>query len=209
MKDFFNSKTIRIIGSIVIIIGILFLLMNASYFYKQVKFLFRKPVAVQYRNSSNGVSVERGNANQLNIPSLGITAPIVEAGVSDGRDKSIEKDYQEALKTGVVHYPGTADIGKFGNAYLFGHSSDFIFKGGNYKTVFALLPKIEKGAEIIATDKNGQIFHYEVVDSRAIQKDDFTVLGQRDNKEKLLTLQTSYPIGTALKRWIVLARLKE
>jgi HemK-like putative methylase len=70
----------------------------------------------------------------LSIPSLSIEAPIQFI------DKADEKTFQAALKNGVVHYPGTALAGEFGNMYIFGHSSDYIWSKGHYKTIFAVLP---------------------------------------------------------------------
>jgi LPXTG-site transpeptidase (sortase) family protein len=173
--------------------------MNTSYFFKQAKFYFHPPQA-QTDNTSKD---EKGQPNTLSIPSLGITAPIVEPKENN------EASFQEALKTGVVHYPGTAAVGELGNPYIFGHSSDFAFKGGSFKTVFALLPKIQKGADIVVTNGAGQVFHYQVTDSFVAKSTDTNLLDQKEYKEKLLTLQTSYPIGTALKRWIVQAKLVE
>lgn len=142
-------------------------------------------------------------ANILVIRRLGIAAPIKYV------DKKSEKAFQEALKEGVVHYPGTALPGAPGNVYIFGHSSDYVWVKGHYKAVFALLPKIEEGDKIIATDAEGRPFTYVVIRSFAVSPNDLSVLNQFEYKEKLLTLQTSYPVGTALKRWIVLARLSE
>lgn len=205
------NKSLKNIILVILSLVAIVILLNAPYFYKQIKYFFsgEGSGAHQVTLTENPATPNIGESNILNIPSLGITAPIVEAQISEGQKTSTEKDFQEALKTGVVHYPGTAEVGQPGNAYIFGHSSDFAFKGGNFKTVFALLPHIEKGSEIVVSDKNGQIFHYVVTDSFVAASTDVHLLDQREYKEKLLTLQTSYPIGTALKRWIVIAKLKE
>lgn len=162
--------------------------------------MFVKPQAEIVQGSDPDKKIE---PNRINISSLGINAPIVES------EENNETSFQKALEKGVVHYPGTAKVGEFGNTYLFAHSSDFAFKGGEYKTVFALLPKIEKGAEIVVSNTEGVAFRYEVTDSFVANSTDLHLLDQKEFKEKLLTLQTSYPIGTALKRWIVTAKLKE
>ncbi len=204
-----QSKLVRGVALVVLFVVIVFVAMNATYFYKQINFFLNKP---KLSDSQTPVSdtQQKGTPRQINIPSLGIVAPIVEAQISEGASAtSIEKDFQEALKTGVVHYPGTAEVGQFGNAYYFGHSSDLALKGGDYKTVFALLPHIEKGAEIIVSDYDGQLFYYVVTDSFVASSTDVYLLDQKEFTEKLLTLQTSYPVGTALKRWIVTAKLKE
>ena len=185
---------------IVLLFVAAYVALNASYFSKQV--------GHQLNPTETTDSVDAGQSNnsepnRIRIPSLGITAPIVTP------DGTTEQLYQEALKRGVVHYPGTADVGTVGNAYIFGHSSDFVFKGGDYKTVFALLPQIQKDAEILVSDKDGNEFTYKVVESFVANSNDVKLLDQNTNGEKILTLQTSYPIGTALKRWIVKARITE
>lgn len=205
--NIFKSKIIvrTLVGVVVtaLVAALIFIALNGGYFFKQLKFLFYKPQIAQDQNSNSGSEEDKGQPNEISIPSLGITAPIVESKESN------EQSFQEALKTGVVHYPGTAEVGQPGNAYLFAHSSDFAFKDGDYKTVFALLPSIPKGADIVVSNKDGQIFHYEVIESFVANKDDVHLLDQNTNGEKRLTLQTSYPIGTALKRWIVISKLVE
>ena len=142
-------------------------------------------------------------ADRIYIPSLGIDAPLVYTEATD------ERGFQDALGAGVVHYPNTAMVGEGGNAYFFGHSSDFPTKAGEYKTVFALLPKIANGAQVILTNDKGKEYVYEVFETHVVAPTDTHWLAQGDGKEKLLTLQTSYPVGTALKRFLVRARLVE
>ena len=137
--------------------------------------------------------------NRLVIPSLKLDVPIVYA------DKVSESDFQKDLENGVVHYPDTAKPGEFGNAYIFGHSSDFIWSKGNYKYVFATLPRIKIGDEVNISDSSGNKFVYIVKETRIVSPSDTSVL-QQDNSRKILTLQTSYPLGTALKRFIVIAQ---
>lgn len=198
--NIFKSKVVVACSAFIVLVVLGYVALNSDYFLKQVKFWFNKPQAATNQNTVEG---EKGESNRIIIPSLGINAPIVESAENN------ESAFQEALKKGVVHYPGTADVGQLGNPYLFGHSSDFALKGGDYKTVFALLPQIEKGAEVVVTNGEGQIFRYEVTDSFVAKSTDIHLLDQKEYKEKLLTIQTSYPIGTALKRWIVTAKLKE
>lgn len=189
-------------GLAAILIG--FVALNAPYFFKQVKFLLGLN-PVQQTQTSNSVSSteEVGEPNLLQIPSLNITAPLQYVSENN------EDVFQKALQSGVVHYPGTADVGQLGNAYFFGHSSDYIFTPGSYKTVFALLPSIQNGAEIIISGQDGHIYHYEVISQAVVTNSDLSVLDQKGNQEKLLSLQTSYPVGTALKRYVVVAKLKE
>ncbi len=139
--------------------------------------------------------------NTLTIPSLNIVAPIVYA------EKANETSFQKALLSGVGHYPGTADPGQYGNSFIFGHSSDYVWSKGKYKTVFALLPRIKVGDEIKVSDKRGIAYTY-VVKSTLIVKPTETKYLKQDTSKKVLTLQTSWPIGTALKRFLVIAEIK-
>ena len=111
------------------------------------------------------------------------------------------------MQAGIVHYPGTAKPGEYGNAFYFGHSSDFAYKVGKYKTVFALLPQIELGDAIEITDADGQLYVYEVFNTLVVSPTQTEVLSQGDRSERLLSLQTSYPVGTAFKRFIAQAKL--
>ena len=201
MKNLLRRRYLnRFLWSIGIILLVL-IAINAQYFWAQIKY-YATPVSP----ASPAEAVpgpETGEPNQLNIPSLGITAPIQYA------TEKTEAAYQAALINGVVHYPETAQVGEVGNAYLFGHSSDYVWSPGHYKTVFALLPKIQIGAEITASNADGRVFHYRVADKSVVTPDDLSVLNQDTGGEKILTLQTSYPVGTALKRYIVKAVLVE
>lgn len=191
------------IGVFVCIVAVGVVILNAPYFLKQFSYIFGTTEAPLPAINQDNPSVELGEPNQIKIPSLNIIAPLQYV-------TEINEDvFQQALQVGVVHYPGTAEIGQPGNAYFFGHSSDFAFAKGDYKTVFALLPRIKNGAEILVTDKEGKVYHYEVIDQRAVDNDDVEVLDQKEFKQKLLTLQTSYPVGTALRRYIVVGRLKD
>ncbi len=122
---------------------------------------------------------------------------------------STDAAFQPALSLGVVHFPGTALPGEVGNCYIFGHSSDFFWKPGNFKNVFALLPRIKKGAAIITTNAEGIRFVYTVTNTFVVAPKDVWVLNQNTGGKKILTLQTSYPLGTALKRFIVVAEISE
>jgi LPXTG-site transpeptidase (sortase) family protein len=182
-----------------------FVLLNYQYFSKQAIYIIRggsnRPSPTP--TSADVSQQEKLEPNQLYIPSLDIRTPIQYV------DQVDEAAFQTALQNGVVHYPGTADIGQPGNPYIFGHSSDFPTSPGGYKTVFALLPRIQNGAEIVVSGKDGTNYTYAVVDQFVAEKTDLHLLDQGEYKEKLITIQTSYPLGTALKRYIVKAKLKE
>lgn len=177
--------------------------LQSGYFMANIVYLLRGAQAVRSVSSSPDSASTSSTPNQLVIPSLDISVPIVEsAGAS-------ESEYQTALRHGVVHYPGTATVGKPGNAYIFGHSSDYPWSSGAYKSVFALLPKIADGASIYASDGDGRTFEYRVTGTAVVGPKDKWVLDQHGNVRKMLTLQTSYPLGTALKRFVVFTEIVE
>lgn len=175
-----------------------FLWSNAYFFL----FSGKARVYVSPTAQKNVTRPEMGEPNTLHIPSLKITAPIIYI------DEANENAFQKALQNGVVHYPKTAEQGKVGNCYIFGHSSDYMWSSGHYKTVLALLPQIEIGDEVIVSNTTGEKFVYTVVKSFVASPKDLHLLDQGDGTKKMLTLQTSYPLGTALKRWIVQAEMK-
>jgi LPXTG-site transpeptidase (sortase) family protein len=151
--------------------------------------------------SSSDREAGSANPNELTIESLNIRAPVVYAEEQD------ERVYQKALRSGVVHYPGTAMPGEDGNAYIFGHSSDYPWAKGAYKNIFASLPKIRIGEEVKISNQAGTVYVYIVRESFSASASDTYLLSQ-DRSKKTLTLQTSYPVGTSLKRWIVIADIK-
>ncbi len=183
-----------------IILGVIAILVLAfgPYAYTRLAYLWRSEPATP---PAEVVAQPTGEPNRLSIPSLALEAPIVyptEIG---------EDAYQVALREGVVHYPGTAEPGLPGNVYIFGHSSDFLWAPGGYKTVFAVLPEIAIGAEIQISNPTGEIFTYVVKETKVVNPKDLEVLDQGQGEFSRLTLQTSYPLGTALQRFLVIAEL--
>lgn len=162
------------------------------------------PAAVPRPTAPEGSTMKtRVEPNTLWIDTLGIKTPVIEVA-----DKS-EKAYQGALLRGVGHFPGTAAAGQPGNMYVFGHSSDFSWSKSEYKTVFALLPKIAVGDSIVVSDAEGTPYEYRVTETAVISPKDLSVLDQYGYQKRMLTVQTSYPLGTALKRFIAIAELVE
>jgi sortase (surface protein transpeptidase) len=86
--------------------------------------------------------------NRIVIPKFNVFAPIQEAENVDFSKSGwgeIENQIQDALKDGVVHFPGSAEAGERGNAFYTGHSSYYPWSDGRYKDVFALLHEIKLG----------------------------------------------------------------
>jgi LPXTG-site transpeptidase (sortase) family protein len=196
----FIKKTAIFLAAMVILL----LILDYNYFFANLKYIFHgREFIIQVNQNAPAQAAVKIQPNILIIKSLNINAPIIYSGQNN------EAAFQAGLMSGVVHYPGTANPGDFGNCYIFGHSSDFLWSKGHYKTVFAVLPEIEKGADIIVSDQSGNEFTYTVTNTLVVATSNTSVLDQQNNTHKLLTLQTSYPVGTALKRFIVQAEIKE
>lgn len=141
--------------------------------------------------------------SRIIIPKIGKNVPIVEVqGKIEGTNwKEFEEQIQDALREGIVHYPGTANPGEIGNAFLTGHSSYYPWDSGRYKDVFATLGNLEIGDEYIVYSHEKR-FIYRVIDKKEVKPKDTSVLSQPNDK-KLSTLMTCWPLGTTLRRMII------
>lgn len=180
--------------------------LNWGFTAARISYFFHKPnpaTVIQPKLESPAPQEGSWPKDTLAIPSLGVNAPVIYDVASN------EDAFQVALQSGVVHYPGSALPGAVGNVYIFGHSSDYAWSKGEYKAVFALLPKIKNGAEIKLTDSKGFMYTYLVTNQFVVGPKDVSVLSQDTKGKRILTVQTSYPIGTALKRYVVQAELRQ
>jgi len=129
----------------------------------------------------------------LSVPKLGIEDAITEIG---GKE----------IKTKLIHYPGTALPGEYGNAVVFGHSVLPIFYNPkDYKTIFSTIPTLEKGDKIYI-NFDGIQFVYQVEKYFEVDPEEIEVLQQKFD-EQVLSLITCVPPGTYQKRGIIKARL--
>ncbi len=133
----------------------------------------------------------------LKIEKIGVLAPIIKD--VDGSKKSA---YNKALLQGVAHYKGTALPGGNSNIFIFGHSSCLLGKG-DYCKIFEKLNDLQKGDKVIVYLKN-QEYTYEVSSKKVVKNTDTSVLNP--TKQEQLTLMTCWPIGSNLKRLIVVAK---
>jgi LPXTG-site transpeptidase (sortase) family protein len=151
------------------------------------------------------LTLESGEPDHISIPDRGIETPIIYIT----QDKNNEEGHQEALAKGVVHFPGTAVPGEYGNPYIFGHSSDYFWKPGDYKQIFKPLIDIPLDTEIRITNHDGELFIYRIIETKIVGPKEVSVLDQYNYERKMLTLQTSWPLNTALKRYLAIAELDE
>ena len=135
----------------------------------------------------------------LEIDKLAVLVPVIEN--VNGASK---KEYDNKLKEGVAHLLGTALPGSKSNIFIFGHSSAWYETP--YAKVFARLNELENNDEIIVYYKATK-YTYRVSEKRVVQKTDLTVLAPTN--EEILTLMTCWPLGTDLKRLIVISKKVE
>ncbi len=132
--------------------------------------------------------------NTLFIPKIGVKATI-------GWDiKGAE--VMDQLEKSVVHLADTDKPGGPGNVFITGHSSNYWWKSGDYNTVFALVPQLNEGDEIVITYK-GEFHYYKITDKQEMRKDE--VSDHLESGRPRLTLMTCVPVGTNLKRLLVFA----
>lgn len=147
--------------------------------------------------------------NRIIIPRLGKNIPLVDVE-HDAHAKfgEMQDVFMEELKKWVVRYPGTARPGETGNAFIFGHSSNYPWIQSDYNDVFALVDTLVNGDEIIVY-YNQHKYVYRITDRATVEPGDTEVLSARDPNKKELSLMTCWPVGTALERYIIFAELVE
>ncbi len=134
----------------------------------------------------------------LVIPKLNMSVPIIPD--VDGNDK---EEYFKALESGVAHYKGTSKPGDGSNIFIFGHSSFYWWKPGDYKEIFKTLDGLEKDDEIIIW-REGKEYKYKVTETKLVSPTEVSVL--KPTKTEQVTLMTCWPPGTTEKRLIVIAK---
>lgn len=138
----------------------------------------------------------------LVISKISVSTPIILN--VDGNNK---ETYMRALENGVAHLKNSALPGNKGNAVIFGHSSYYADKPGNYKTIFATLDKLETNDKIEI--KSGSItYSYTVTSKTIVKPTDVSVVAQDPTKSEL-TLLTCWPINTTEKRMVIKATLSK
>ncbi|AKM83529.1 hypothetical protein A2422_01515 [Candidatus Woesebacteria bacterium RIFOXYC1_FULL_31_51] len=131
----------------------------------------------------------------LSIPKLGIKNAITTIGGED-------------LSKSLIHYPGTALPGRIGNSVIFGHSAlPIFFSPTNYKTIFATLPTLKIGDEIMV-NYDGITYRYVIEQMFDVLPTDIQILEQ-DNSDSFISLVTCIPPGDPRnpRRLIVRARI--
>lgn len=116
-----------------------------------------------------------------------------------------ESQIENALESGVVHYPTTVLPGQNGNTAFFGHSSNNIFNKGKYKFAFVLLHELVPGDTFYLT-YNSKVYAYKVISKTIVPPSDVSVLGPVAGQAATATLITCDPPGTSINRLIVVGQ---
>ena len=146
--------------------------------------------------------------NRIIIPKIGKNIPLVDVKNRILNDTNeLDNIFMKELEKWVVRYPGSGVPGKDGNAFVFGHSSNFPWIKWDYNDVFSLLDNVVFDDEIIVY-YNQKKYKYIVREKTVISPGDVSVLERDENKSEI-TLMTCWPIGTTLNRLIVTAELVE
>jgi len=186
---------LKFAGVFVVLFLISFTILNFPALWTKFRYYWQVEKNNRPWTSNQNVPPTATIANRLVVPKIGVNAPILW--------EITDEEMLNALERGVAHYRNTALPGETGNVFFTGHSSYYLWAGGSYKQIFALLDKLEIGDRIYINYLN-VVFTYEVSSKKVVMPDDLSVLAQDSNKT--LSLMTCVPVGTNLKRLVVVAK---
>jgi LPXTG-site transpeptidase (sortase) family protein len=157
----------------------------------------------QVAPASSGLDIDTAKPGLLEIPDLKVSVPVIWT--------TDTKNFDADLRSGVVHYPGTAMPGQVGTAYISGHSSNYAWAKGSYNHVFTQLGDLGKDAsfKVTVTLKSGKqaVLYYVVVGSQQYNPKD---QAQFTNASKsVMALSTCWPVGSTSKRLVVYGELTQ
>jgi len=134
--------------------------------------------------------------NILELPQFGIKAPIIKI------EKPDLKLIYKKLNQGVVLYSGSDNPGK-GYSIILGHSSQYPWEPGRYKSVFSLLSELKDGDKIYVFWEQKPLV-FEVKEKKIFlpwpKGAETTETIYPPGNEPILILQSCWPTGVAQKR---------
>jgi len=125
-------------------------------------------------------------ANRIQIPAIGVDAPIVQG------------DGWEQLKKGVGQHIGTSNPGEKGNLVLSAHNDIF-------GEIFRYLEKLQPGDEIVL-HTNQRAYVYVITRTKVVEPTDVSVMDS--SSEPTITLVSCYPYLIDDQRIVVQGKLK-
>ena len=163
---------------------------------------FLAPFIQPGRSSAAAVIIDPGSVAPTPNPEVIIPKINVEIPVDYSQTTTDESQIEDALNSGVVHYPTTSLPGQNGNTAFFGHSSNNIFNPGKYKFAFVLLHTLVPG-DVFYLTKDSKVYAYKVFSKTVVDPSEVGVLDPVGGHSATATLITCDPPGTSLKRLIV------
>lgn len=156
-------------------------------------------------SASTPLIISKDSTPSTSTPEVIIPKINVEIPVNYDQKTTDESVIENALETGVVHYPTTVRPGETGNAAFFGHSSNNIFNKGKYKFAFVLLRTLVPGDTFYLT-YHKKTYIYKVISRKVVDPSEVGVLGPVPGQAATATLITCDPPGTSLKRLVVVGQ---
>lgn len=186
---------------------IIFIIANFSSISQKIGYAFRSQDSASNSNDLPTISnfgddpvltgeIPELEENTIYIPKINVTAPIT------WNIPNIPEKVSSGLEKGTIHLLGTALPGEVGNVFITGHSSNYLWAKGNYKSIFALIPELVIGDQIYVRYSN-VTYIYKINSKTTVKPDDLSVLKQED--DSLLTIMTCWPVGTSLYRMVIVA----
>lgn len=152
---------------------------------------------------NSGSGINQTVQGKLEIPANNISVPITWT-------KDV-KDFDNDLKKGLVHYPGTVMPGEVGTSYISGHSSGYLWDKSPYKQVFAILGQVKDGTsfKITVVENSGKtvIYHYVVERRGEFAADDQAQFV--NTADSIVALSTCWPVGTTARRLVLFGKLTQ
>lgn len=200
-------KGVMFVFSFLIISGIVFVILNFKTLGQNFSFWYNNEYKISPQISevkelaaidtySSDASFPKIDNNSLNFPIINVKAPITWLVTND------PKEVSNGLSNGLIQIKGTALPGEIGNVFITGHSSNYPWAKGNYNSVLALLNKVVVGDAVEVRYQNIN-YLYKVREIKTVEPTDVSVLTSK--RESVLTLMTCTPVGTSLRRLIVVA----
>ena len=190
---------VPIVSALVVMSLFLFLQFNRIIIAQVKSYISPGSIAAQNIILDPTVDTKVGPEPRIIIPKINVDAPVVYNVPS-----LAEATIQNALKSGVIHYPipgASANPGEIGNSVFLGHSSNDVFDDGNYKFIFVQLEQMKVG-DTFYINYNSTRYTYTVSSTETILPTEVTKLIRPADKP-MVTLVTCTPVGTAEKRFLV------
>jgi sortase A len=169
--------------------------------YNRTMFAFITSYITPVGNASGLELVANADASgpsRLMIPKVNVDVPIVYGCALD------DASQKKCMRDGVMHFAfsgANALPGQNGNFALSGHSSNDAFSPGDYKFIFAQLPRLVEGDLAYVNYENVRYTY--VVDRIEIVDPENVSILQTGEDKPVMTLITCYPIGSARQRMLI------